>query len=161
MNNSTIRIATLDDYDTICNLLKESDEHHAAILPDYFRQHSQPSRARDWMASYVESDDAEVLLAETESRTIGCMMLKTIALPKFPRFIVRCMVNIEEIVVASESRGCGFATALLNEAKAWAIARKITRLQLGVWVANTDAVRFYKKKGFKTITARMELDLDA
>ena len=159
MKHVGIRTATMDDYEVICGLLKVVDEHHVSILPDYFHDYSGPARPRDWVAGYVEGDEGDVLLAEADGRVVGCVMLKAISLPECPRFVPRRMAHVEEIVVARECRRAGVGTALMEAARRWACDRGLGRIQLGVWASNSSAVRFYKKRGFKTITARMELDL--
>ena len=159
MRHPTIHPAIMDDYDVICTLLKTSDDHHIALLPDYFQNHSGPPRPRAWVAAFIESDDADILLAHVGTHAVGCLILKTISLPDYPRFLSRSMAHVEEIVVAPDHRRTGIATALMNHAKTWATQRGLNRIQLGVWTANTPALRFYQEQGFKPITTRMELNL--
>ncbi|MEN3275227.1 MAG: hypothetical protein V7631_1017 [Massilia sp.] len=58
------------------------------------------------------------------------------------------LVNLFQMWVAPEARGCGVAAALLDEALAWARSRKARTLQLGVMCGNDAARRLYERAGF-------------
>ncbi|KFI07388.1 GNAT family N-acetyltransferase [Massilia sp. BSC265] len=60
-------------------------------------------------------------------------------------------VNLFQMWVAPESRGCGVAAALLDEALGWARARGTRVVHLGVNNANAGALRLYERAGFRPI----------
>lgn len=62
-------------------------------------------------------------------------------------------VNLFQVWVAPESRGRGVASALLDEALAWARARGARAVHLGVNRANAHVVRLYERAGFESIGA--------
>ena len=62
-------------------------------------------------------------------------------------------VNLFQVWVAPECRGRGVASALLDEALAWARARGARAVHLGVNRANTHVVRLYERAGFEAIGA--------
>ena len=160
MKHVAIRSATMDDYDAICGLLKETDEHHASILPKYFQTFSGSARPRELIASFVEPDDARVFLAEVADRPAGCLMVKLTSHPEFPMFNPYRFALVDSLVVGSEYRRRGIATKLFDQAKTWVAEQGIKHVQVNVWAANAAGLCFYKKQGFETLTEKMELDLD-
>ncbi len=58
------------------------------------------------------------------------------------------IVHLYQMWVAPEARGRGAASALVDEAVAWARAIGARLVQLGVVVDNQDAIRLYLRKGF-------------
>nr|WP_308633027.1 GNAT family N-acetyltransferase [Massilia norwichensis] len=59
------------------------------------------------------------------------------------------IVNLFQMWVAPEARGRGAASALVDEALAWARSIGARLVQLGVVVDNQDAIRLYERKGFR------------
>jgi len=55
--------------------------------------------------------------------------------------------QINELVVAKDSRGQGIGEALLAHAMALARARNMDEIEVGVMKDNTKAIRFYKRHG--------------
>jgi RimJ/RimL family protein N-acetyltransferase len=63
---------------------------------------------------------------------------------------LRRIQHVVEIVVGVRARaqGKGIARSLFAAAEAWAVARGVTRLELGVLVTNPRALRLYESLGF-------------
>jgi len=59
------------------------------------------------------------------------------------------IVNLFQMWVAPEARGRGAASALVDEALAWARSTGARLVRLGVVVDNQDAIRLYARKGFR------------
>lgn len=59
------------------------------------------------------------------------------------------IVNLFQMWVAPEARGCGAASALVDEAVTWARSIGARLVRLGVVVDNRDAIRLYERKGFR------------
>ncbi|CEA02556.1 Protease synthase and sporulation negative regulatory protein PAI 1 [Jeotgalicoccus saudimassiliensis] len=58
-------------------------------------------------------------------------------------------LEVQRIYVLSEYHKQGFGKALLNHAYSIAHSLKKTKVWLGVWEENDNAIGFYKKQGFK------------
>jgi ribosomal protein S18 acetylase RimI-like enzyme len=61
------------------------------------------------------------------------------------------IVNLFQMWVAPEARGRGVASALLDEAVAWARAIGAHLVRLGVVRSNEAAIRLYVRKGFRDV----------
>lgn len=149
----------MDDYDAVCRLLTQVDQHHAQILPDVFQPFDGPARPREVIASYVESKDAAYILAEINNEVVGFVNIRKASHPSYPMFKPHEFALIANLVVDEAHRRRGIGTRLFGEAKKWAIARGLNHIQLTVWTANAPAMIFYSKLGFKPMHARLELSL--
>ena len=154
-----LRTATMDDYAAICRLIEQVDRHHVGILPEVFQPFAGPPRPREVIASYGEAPDADYLLAEDEGQVVGFLNLRKAKYPGHPMFRPHEYAAIENLVVDEAHRRRGVATALFQEAVAWAEARGLAAIELTVWAANAAALAFYEGQGFQPLTHRMELRL--
>lgn len=61
------------------------------------------------------------------------------------------VVNLFQVWVAPESRGCGIAGALLREAARWATSKGASCVKLDVTSGDTAAARLYLREGFRNV----------
>lgn len=66
---------------------------------------------------------------------------------------------IHDVVVASEGRGAGAATALMEAAFEWMRGRGAVRVMLWTSPANTQARRVFDRMGFRSTMVEMTLEL--
>ncbi len=64
------------------------------------------------------------------------------------------MLEIEKIYVRKAFKGKKVGAALMQYVINEAIRNGYSWLYLGVWQENTDAINFYEKFGFKTVSTR-------
>jgi ribosomal protein S18 acetylase RimI-like enzyme len=57
-------------------------------------------------------------------------------------------VELHRLYLAESARGSGVADALMQDAMAWARARRAPAMYLSVWENNERAQRFYRRHGF-------------
>ncbi len=150
----------MDDYDAICDLFRQADLHHLALLPAVFQAFSGPPRPRERFRHFVEDEDADVIVAEIEGRIVGFTNLEKAAHPSYPMFKHHEYVLMHNIVVDTHCRKQGVGSILMDATRRWARAHGLTFIQTTVWSANTTAKQFYAKHGFKTLSERIELPLD-
>jgi len=155
-NRTNVRPATLEDYEAVCKLSRQCDTHHAKLLPEVFQTFSGPSRPRQWLARFVQEDNADVLVAEVGDKIVGLLILRKAAHPSYPMFRPHEYAYIEDLVVDADYRRQGVGGVLLEAAKKWALDRGLFFLQTTVWVANQDARHFYQRQGFVPLTERLE-----
>ncbi|OGV73432.1 MAG: hypothetical protein A3K19_13910 [Lentisphaerae bacterium RIFOXYB12_FULL_65_16] len=156
--NISIRAATMADYEVICQLHEQVDRHHVELLPDVFQEFRGPVRSREAIAAYVEGENADCLVADSDAGVVGLVTIKAAPSPNYPMFRSRTFALIENLAVHEAWRGQGIGSTLMHAAKGWAQARGLGTIQLAVWAANSAAIRFYRKHGFDPILIRMEAD---
>ena len=65
----TIRAATQNDYEGICELFAEADAFHAEALPGVFRVVDGPARTWDFISQLIEDENVALLVAEAGGHT--------------------------------------------------------------------------------------------
>ncbi len=53
----------------------------------------------------------------------------------------------------------GIGRRLMDEAQAWASARGATSIELNVYEFNEDAIAFYERLGYRTLSRKMSKEL--
>jgi ribosomal protein S18 acetylase RimI-like enzyme len=99
-----------------------------------------------WMARLTAADVSGrdcplVAETDTEAAMLGLLWAKCDAEDAG-------IVNVFQMWVAPEARGRGVASALLEEAVAWARSIDAQRVQLGVVISNEAALQLYIRHGF-------------
>ncbi len=102
------------------------------------------------LAGLARSANSVVLLAEQADQLIGYVQLTggTLRRSRATAYVV--------IGVLAQAAGRGIGTELLRQAKAWAAARGLHRLELTVMAHNTRAIRLYERTGFTVEGRRSE-----
>ena len=157
----TIRPAVAADYDALCGLWRELDEHHRRARPDLFRPLQGAGRDRDWALAQIEGDDRIVLVAETaDGRLAGLANLRIETPEPMTVRIVRRHVQLHNLVVGSAFRRLGVARELVRAAARWTAAHNLGELELTVLEFNATALKFYAATGFRTIRRRLTLPVE-
>ncbi|MDD7986603.1 GNAT family N-acetyltransferase [Lentisphaera marina] len=158
MKKLHIRVAQESDYEIICQLFEQGDQHHENILPKYFSTIPKARPLSDIMR-YIEKADAEFFLAFKNDIPVGILNIKKSCLPALDFFRAQEFALIDSIIIDQKFRQQGIGNVLLKKAKEWSKNQKLQQLQLVVWSANQDAINFYTKNGFKTLSQKMLLEL--
>jgi GNAT superfamily N-acetyltransferase len=98
--------------------------------------------ARSRLAAVIDSDRAEVLVADVDDRVAGFVTVYDDM--DSVRFGRRAWV--EDLAVDPDSRSQGLGKALLDEAKDWARGKGASHLELDSSEARPDAHRFYDRE---------------
>ncbi len=119
--------------------------HPVAFSADYAA--SAAESVRQWserVVSYVSEDVGMISVAATHDRLVGMAGFHREKRPK-----TRHSGTIWGVYVKTEWRGLHVAEALLEECAAWARARGVVILKLGVITTNTPAICCYARCGFR------------
>jgi ribosomal protein S18 acetylase RimI-like enzyme len=143
-----VRRARRDDWSAARELLREVDDLHAAIAPDYFR--SAPRSEDEWLR-LVKEDSGAVFVAEpgaTEA-AIGVLVARIYDTPDNPAMVQRRRMHIETVVVCCKHRRRGIGRRLMDEAAVWGRSHGAVEVVLTTWVGNHDAEAFYERLGYR------------
>jgi len=159
MTDFKIRIASTDDVESIQQLYRQLDRHHADILPQVFQSVDGDIRPDDVIHGWIARDDADYILAEVGGKVVGFLNIQQSSHPKYPMFRPHQFALIENAVVHKSWRGKGIGGELFKAAIEWAQKRRIRHVQTLVWSENKRAKKFYVNRGFQPLTEKLELDL--
>jgi ribosomal protein S18 acetylase RimI-like enzyme len=151
-----IRRATIQDYNAVCELFDELDALHRDNLPHIFKKPNGPSRGRNHFLHLITDENAGLFVAETENRLVGLVEAVVKEMPGIPFFVQRRFVMIDSIVVHQSYQGRGIGLQLMDRINEWAVARGAASIELNAYEFNSSAIAFYKRLGYKTMSRRME-----
>lgn len=103
----------------------------------------------------IESDEAEVLVAEINSEIVAsgnAQIRKAKGFQSYARF-----AYLGFMFVKAEQRGKGIISLLLEELINWSQSKGINEIRLEVYSDNESALRAYEKAGFKKHMVEMRL----
>jgi RimJ/RimL family protein N-acetyltransferase len=147
-----VRIRAARPYDAAALLeLKHQLDRETSFM--MYEPGERDSPVRDLaaeLASLARSANSVVLLAELGDQLIGYVQL-TGGSRRRSRATAYVVIG-----VLAHAAGRGTGTELLRQAKAWAAARGLHRLELTVMARNARAIRLYERMGFSVEGRRSE-----
>lgn len=149
MSDVTVRRANADDLDLV-----------AALFDGYrqfYRQPSDPTRVRAFLADRLRNGDSIVLLAWLEGRAVGFVQLY----PTFSSVSIGRALVLNDLFTGDSARGRGVGRALIAAAVQFGRDSGALYLELATEITNTSAQRLYEKMGWarETDFYRYSLDL--
>ncbi|OFW96846.1 MAG: hypothetical protein A3D94_14285 [Alphaproteobacteria bacterium RIFCSPHIGHO2_12_FULL_66_14] len=145
---STVRQATLRDYQALCALFEELDEFHRAARPDFFRRFDGPARTWEQVGQWMAGPDSTILVAEDEVDVIGFAVLLPRPPSPFAGAAPRKVVVLDNLVVRADRRDRRIGRKLVAASMEWARGQGASHVELGVHAVNRHALRFYERLGF-------------
>jgi len=141
----SIREATKQDYEALCEIYEEVDSLHAEALPCIFRKTDGTARSRDFVFSMIADKNSALFVAESQNQIMGFVYILIRETRDIPIFVPRRYAWIGEIAVKKEFRHSGVGQSLVEKAHQWALDKGITQVELNVWEFNEGAIAFYEK----------------
>ena len=142
-----IRLANMNDYDSVNNLARQVHELHVGWRPDLFNSVKEVITLSEFEEMIINK---EIYVYVLDNKVVGyivcCIVEKK---NQNPKFRYRKQLNIDAMCVDLEYRGKGIGTKLLNFAKEIAIDNECTDIYLTVNEENVNAIKTYEKFGMK------------
>jgi len=152
-----IRKASLKDLETIYNLNVALTKYELRFDPVRKKPEEKKCyrRAYEELRRKLKSKDCQFLIAKDQGKPIsfieGCIK-KSPSLYKYPR-----KGEIGPTFVKGEYRNKDIGKKLVKEILNWFKSRKIKWIQITTHAENINAINFWKKRGFKEYSIRMNL----
>lgn len=156
----SVRTATTNDYDTVCELFDEVDALHRDNLPHLFQKPRGSAREQEYFSGLIADENIGLFVAEADGKLAGFVHAIIRDTPAFPVFVPRRYVIVDGIVVKSEFQNRGAGRILMNKMQEWAIAKGAASIELNVYEFNETAIAFYKKLGYQTLSRKMSKELN-
>mgnify|MGYP001552913263 CR=1 FL=1 len=151
-----IREANKADLPNIVELWKSIMDFHQNIDSFFTRSQDGHRNFLDWVTKEMESENANIFVAESEGMVIGYIKIGIIDYP--PVFEKKRCGMISGAFVRESHRRHGIGEALYNRTMEWFKEKEIARVELRVAIANPVAQGFWKKMGFRPYMTTMFKD---
>lgn len=156
----SIRKATAEDYDALCDLFDEVDALHRGNLPHIFQKPIGPVREHDDYGGLITDENIGLFVAEMGQKLVGFVHAVIRDVPAIPIFVPRRSAIVESIGVKSECQTQGLGRRLMGTVHEWAIACGATTIELNVYEFNQTAIGFYQRLGYETLSRKMSRALN-
>jgi ribosomal protein S18 acetylase RimI-like enzyme len=151
-DEAQIRRARYEDWPSISLLLRDIDDLHAALAPQYFRA---ATRVESEWRRVLADPTAVILVAATGSSAtvpVGFLTIRVYDTPADPAMVPRRRGHVETLVVHGGHRRRGIGRRLLTEATDWARGQGAVELVLTTWSGNSAADAFYERLGYQVLS---------
>jgi ribosomal protein S18 acetylase RimI-like enzyme len=155
----SVRKATADDYNSLCELFDEGDALHRDNLPHLFQHPGGAAREQAYYVGLIVDENVALLVAEAGEKLLGVIHAMIRDAPAFPIFVPRRYAIVDSIVVRSELQNHGIGRILMDKMQEWAIAKGATSIELNVYEFNRSAISFYERLGYQTFSRKMSKEL--
>jgi diamine N-acetyltransferase len=156
----SVRKATTNDYNTLCELFDEMDALHRANLPHIFQKPRGLVREQEYYSGLIADENVGLFVAEAGGRIIGFIHAIVRETPAFPVFVPRRYAIVDSFVVKLEFQNHGTGRILMDRMQEWAIAKGAASIELNVYEFNETAISFYERLGYQTISRKMSKELN-
>jgi len=155
---ATIRTYNHNDRNEVLRLLSSYDKMIRDILPaqDYRLEMQKPGGVEMWLEELL-NPDSQVFVAAIEDHLAGIVFGK---LQSSSRMTVGNWGALGSIYVVEAHRGAGIAKALYQQMEQWFASRGCTAVCVETWLKNEHGIEYYKKLGFRNLTAGFAKELD-
>ena len=156
----SVRKATADDYESLCELFDEGDALHRDNLPQIFQKPGGAVRERDYYCGLITDESIALFVAEAGGNLVGFVHAMVRDAPALPMFVPRCYAIVDGIVVKSGFQNRGIGGTLMEKMHEWAIAKGAGSIELNVYEFNGNAISFYESLGYRAFSRKMGKDLN-
>ncbi|MEJ6392756.1 GNAT family N-acetyltransferase [Gymnodinialimonas sp. 2305UL16-5] len=143
-----IRIAGVEDIDTLLELNAVVQGWHAAHYPDRFSADPDSDRMRAFFIEMLQTDGCYILL---EANGAGYLFAKFHAGKETPTGQKKAFLHIEHLAVRPERQRKGVGSALMTEAETLARDLDCASVTLDTWAANHSAHRMFEAMGMRPL----------
>jgi len=144
-----VRLATSDDIDALCPLVSELFAYNAVLQPRYC---AADIESGEYPKSIIESDNAAFLVATKGGAMVGFIHISQMKTPPFGSVVPHRYAEIIAFMVTATHRRQGIGSKLIDAAKQWSKARKLDYIELITLNNAGDALRFYERENFATVS---------
>ena len=151
----SVRKATADDYNSLCELFDEIDALHRDNLPHMFQKPGGAAREQDYYSGLITDENVALLVAEVGGKLVGFVHAIVKDTPAFPVFVPRRYTIVDGIVVKSGFQNHGIGRKLMDKMQEWATAKGAISIELNVYEFNEPGISFYERLGYQTFSRKM------
>lgn len=151
-----IRVATLEDVTSICELYNEFFEYNSSLQPEYYRPGKEMG---SYPKSTIENKESDIFVAVEDNKIYGFIHIKEAKTQPFDALVQHKYAEIIDFIVTSSYRRRGIGTMLMDSAKQWDKSRGLKYVELIVLSDAKGEKLFYEQVNFKTVSHSMRCPL--
>lgn len=150
-----IRVATINDWQGIAQLMLLLQNQHAEQFPDIFKKNAK--RDRVYFERLFEASDRRIFVAVNRNEIIGFIKGKIIHEPESQTRKERTYGYMDSIYIKQDYRGFLIDQLLFKALFEWFRLNHISYAEGGVWEFNNSARLVFEKMGSKTFQRKQRL----
>ena len=147
-----IRPAILEDLDTVRQLndkiFIKNSEYDEDMVPHF----ALTAEGEKYFRESIETKEGCFFIAEVEGEVVGYVNGAKLDLP----YRKSKYFEIQNLGVIPERKKQGIGSMLLEKASVWAKNNGFEKIYLNSYIKNSEAVNFYRSKGFEDIDVCLE-----
>jgi ribosomal protein S18 acetylase RimI-like enzyme len=144
-----VREATEFDTDSLSKLASSTFiETYDDLSPEESTNYVSEFFTHDKIQGHIRSPDSHLLVAD-EGSLVGYILLERANSPDY--ISMQCQVECVRLFVKKSAQGRNWGSRLLDEGLRISEQEGHDALWLKVWDKNENAIRYYKKKGFRCL----------
>ena len=151
-----VRIATLSDIESLCELYSEFFAYNADLQPEYC---SVIKEIGDYPRSVITSSNADIFVAVEGKNAVGFFHIRQMQTPSFSSVVPHKYAEIIDFMVTASHRKQGIGSKLMEAAKQWSNTRSLDYIELMALTDAKEALQFYNQRGFATMSHIMRFSL--
>ncbi len=141
-----VRRAGSGDLDGVVAHWKAISAHHEPLDPQFALAHGSEAEVRRLLAAQLRDPDAATWVFDRGGEVVGLCIARIDRAPPIARETARA--EITDLGVAPAWRRHGIGRALVEEALAWIVHRRVDRVEVRVAVGNREGHAFWRSQGF-------------
>jgi len=108
-----VRVATIGDYEAICDLFRKLDAYHVDMDPETFQASIGPPRPLERVKSFLDDQDKALYVATYNGVIVGFLNCELSDSPYLSMFRPRRFVRVHSMFLTCEQRRQGIARRLI------------------------------------------------
>ena len=151
-----IKLATLNDIQSICELLNEFWFYNANLQPEYYKAGKELG---NYPEGVIKSETADIFIAVDNGKSVAMVIVREAQTPPYAPIVQHKYAEIVDFIVTSSHRQKGIGSLLMNAVKEWGKARGLDYIELFVLSNANEGKLFYENEGFETVSHNMRCKL--
>ena len=151
-----IRLATENDITSLRKLYYELENDAVRFQPEHF-VHGERDGA--FFNAIFESENQDILVAETDDRIVGFAHVMILEQKKVPCLKPERVVYLQDLDVSEEMRSHGIGAKLMDACKEYGRENGADFMRTQVFPENVRGMQFYKRNGFSEKMKTIEMYL--
>lgn len=151
-----IKVATLEDIPQIEILYEELFLEMSKLQPKYIAPAKQDV---GFLTNTISEEKSDIIVVEIDNTIAGFLLIQELITAPYSCIVQHNYAYIMDVIVGGQYQGKGIGSLLLQEAKKWAVERKLDHLELSVLAENSGAFALYERHGYKEASRTMRLEL--